>query len=86
MNKLIKKFGRIKDSIEIPLLSLQLDSSDKFLQNDVPPSMRTDVGLEGVFRSVFPIHTISTRPPLLSMSVMTSAAPSMMSMSALPRV
>lgn len=57
MNKLIKKFGRIKDSIEIPhLLSLQLDSYDKFLQTDVPPSMRTDVGLEGVFRSVFPIH------------------------------
>lgn len=57
MNKLIKKFGRIKDSIEIPhLLSLQLDSYDKFLQTDVPPSMRTDIGLEGVFRSVFPIH------------------------------
>ncbi|GAB6113712.1 DNA-directed RNA polymerase subunit beta [Desulfomicrobium salsuginis] len=57
MNKLIKKFGRIKDSIEIPhLLSLQLDSYNKFLQTDVPPSMRTDIGLEGVFRSVFPIH------------------------------
>lgn len=57
MNKLIKKFGRIKDSVEIPhLLSLQLDSYDKFLQTDVPPSMRADVGLEGVFRSVFPIH------------------------------
>lgn len=57
MKKLIKKFGRIKDSIEIPhLLSLQLDSYDKFLQTDVPPSMRTDIGLEGVFRSVFPIH------------------------------
>jgi len=57
MNKLIKKFGRIKDSIEIPhLLSLQLDSYNKFLQTDVPASMRTDIGLEGVFRSVFPIH------------------------------
>ena len=57
MNKLIKKFGRIKDSIEIPhLLSLQLDSYNKFLQTDVSPSMRTDIGLEGVFRSVFPIH------------------------------
>ena len=57
MNKLIKKFGRIKDSLEIPhLLSLQLDSYDKFLQTDVSPSMRADVGLEGVFRSVFPIH------------------------------
>jgi DNA-directed RNA polymerase subunit beta len=57
MNKLIKKFGRIKDSIDIPhLLSLQLDSYNKFLQTDVPPSMRTDIGLEGVFRSVFPIH------------------------------
>lgn len=57
MNTLIKKFGRIKDSIEIPhLLSLQLDSYDKFLQADVPAAMRADMGLEGVFRSVFPIH------------------------------
>ncbi|GAB1411045.1 DNA-directed RNA polymerase subunit beta [Desulfovibrionales bacterium] len=57
MNKLIKTFGRFKESIDIPhLLRLQLDSYDKFLQTDVPPSMRTDIGLEGVFRSVFPIH------------------------------
>ena len=57
MNKLIKKFGRIKDTIEIPhLLSLQLDSYNKFLQTGAPASMREDVGLEGVFRSVFPIH------------------------------
>lgn len=57
MNKLIKKFGRITDSIEIPhLLSLQLDSYDKFLQADVPSAVRADMGLEGVFRSVFPIH------------------------------
>ena len=57
MNQFVKKFGRVKSSLEIPhLLSLQLDSYKKFLQEDVPPSTRADIGLEGVFRSVFPIQ------------------------------
>jgi DNA-directed RNA polymerase subunit beta len=57
MTQLVKKFGRIKNTLEIPhLLSLQLDSYKQFLQEDVPPASRPDVGLEGVFRSVFPIE------------------------------
>ena len=65
MKKLIKKFGRIKDSVSLPhLLSLQLDSYIKFLQADVPPSMRANTGLEGVFRSVFPIHDFNNTATL----------------------
>ncbi|MDD4648458.1 MAG: DNA-directed RNA polymerase subunit beta [Desulfoplanes sp.] len=57
MNQFVKKFGTIKDTIKIPhLLTLQIDSFKKFLQTDVPPSSREDIGLEGVFRSVFPIQ------------------------------
>ncbi|MFW6325040.1 MAG: DNA-directed RNA polymerase subunit beta, partial [Desulfovibrionales bacterium] len=57
MTQLVKKFGRIKDTLEIPhLLSLQLDSYKQFLQEDMPPASRGESGLEGVFRSVFPIE------------------------------
>ncbi|NJB69533.1 DNA-directed RNA polymerase subunit beta [Desulfobaculum xiamenense] len=38
------------------LLNLQVDSYKKFLQLDVPPASRANEGLEGVFRSVFPIE------------------------------
>ncbi len=57
MSQLVKKFGRIREVLEIPhLLSLQLDSYKTFLQIDVPPASREDIGLEGAFRSVFPIE------------------------------
>ena len=58
MGQLIKKFGKIKVSLPIPhLLTLQIDSYEKFLQEGVAPADRKpDVGLEGVFRTVFPIR------------------------------
>jgi DNA-directed RNA polymerase subunit beta len=37
-------------------LELQVDSYKRFLQADAPPASRLDMGLEGVFRSVFPIE------------------------------
>ncbi|WP_051693860.1 DNA-directed RNA polymerase subunit beta [Desulfohalovibrio reitneri] len=57
MGQLIKKFGKIKNTLAIPnLLNLQVDSYQDFLQMDVPPASRQEKGLEGVFRSVFPIE------------------------------
>ncbi|MGH7834398.1 MAG: DNA-directed RNA polymerase subunit beta [Candidatus Binatia bacterium] len=51
-----RTFGRIKKIIDLPyLIEIQKDSYDLFLQKDVPPAQRQNVGLEGVFRSVFPI-------------------------------
>ncbi|MYD98024.1 MAG: DNA-directed RNA polymerase subunit beta [Gammaproteobacteria bacterium] len=51
-----KDFGKLPDAMDIPyLLSIQLDSYDKFLQRDVRASRRQDVGLHAAFRSVFPI-------------------------------
>ena len=56
MQQLTKQFGKIKVSLPIPhLLNLQVDSYNVFLQEgrkDRDP----EVGLEGVFRSVFPIE------------------------------
>ena len=57
MTQLVKRFGRIGRVLDIPhLLRLQLESFDAFLQQDVPPASREDTGLEGAFRSVFPIE------------------------------
>ncbi|WP_243545558.1 DNA-directed RNA polymerase subunit beta [Pseudodesulfovibrio tunisiensis] len=57
MGQLRKKFGKIVTTLPIPhLLELQVDSYKRFLQTDIPPASRGDYGLEGVFRSVFPIE------------------------------
>ena len=54
--RLRKSFASIKKIIDIPnLIDVQKQSYRKFLQDDVPPDQREDVGLQGVFKSVFPI-------------------------------
>ena len=51
-----RNFGKINKIAEIPnLIAIQKFSYDKFLQADVPPEKRDDTGLQGVFKSVFPI-------------------------------
>ncbi|WP_461211367.1 DNA-directed RNA polymerase subunit beta [Desulfocurvus sp. DL9XJH121] len=57
MVQLTKQFGKISSAHPVPhLLNLQVDSYKRFLQLDNPPASRRDEGLEGVFRSVFPIE------------------------------
>ncbi|MCC7538298.1 MAG: DNA-directed RNA polymerase subunit beta [Deltaproteobacteria bacterium] len=52
-----QSFGKIAKIIEIPnLIDIQKRSYEKFLQANVPPAEREDVGLQGVFKSVFPIR------------------------------
>ena len=49
-------FSRIKTSVPIPnLIELQKSSYERFLQMDLLPDERDDIGLQSVFRSVFPI-------------------------------
>jgi DNA-directed RNA polymerase subunit beta len=49
-------FSRIKTSIPIPnLIEVQKKSYERFLQMDLLPSEREDIGLQSVFNSVFPI-------------------------------
>ncbi len=51
-----KNFGRIKKIVEIPnLIEIQKKSYAKFLQAGVPPEQRGNFGLQGAFKSVFPI-------------------------------
>ena len=56
-NKRIRKsFGKIKKIVEIPdLIGMQRDSYQRFLQMNVVPEKREDIGLQAVFKSVFPI-------------------------------
>ncbi|MGM0425078.1 MAG: DNA-directed RNA polymerase subunit beta [Thermodesulfobacteriota bacterium] len=57
MKELVKKFGRIKEVLEIRhLLNLQLDSYNNLLQAETVPGSRENKGLEEAFRSVFPIE------------------------------
>src|SRR5690349_21139581 len=52
-----QSFGKIEKIIEIPnLIDIQKKSYEKFLQSNVPLNERDDIGLQGVFRSVFPIR------------------------------
>uniref|UniRef100_A0A7C3UQI7 DNA-directed RNA polymerase subunit beta n=1 Tax=candidate division WOR-3 bacterium TaxID=2052148 RepID=A0A7C3UQI7_UNCW3 len=52
-----KYFMRLKHTWPIPpLLSIQLDSYNSFLQIDYPPEKRKNEGLEALFREVFPIE------------------------------
>jgi DNA-directed RNA polymerase subunit beta len=51
-----RSFGHIEKIIEFPhLLEIQRHSYDEFLQRLLTVDQRTDAGLQGVFRSVFPI-------------------------------
>lgn len=51
-----KNFGRVKKVIDIPnLIEIQKRSYAEFLQEDVAPEARKDVGIQAAFQSVFPI-------------------------------
>ncbi|MEI8183022.1 MAG: DNA-directed RNA polymerase subunit beta [Desulfomonile sp.] len=58
--RLRKNFARIPQIAGIPnLIEIQKQSYDRFLQADTARENREDNGLEGVFRSVFPIKDFS---------------------------
>lgn len=51
-----RSFGRIKRIIDLPyLIEIQKNSYDLFLQRDSSPAQRDNMGLQEVFKSVFPI-------------------------------
>src|ERR1700721_99194 len=60
-----KTFGRIPEVAQMPnLIEVQRASYDHFLQMGVEPENRISVGLQEVFRSVFPIRDFSERAQL----------------------
>ncbi len=55
-------FGQLKEVIQPPnLIENQIDSFMEFLQMDLAPSQRKQVGLEAVFSEVFPIESYDSR-------------------------
>jgi len=57
-----KSFGKIPEVIRMPnLIEVQKSSYYQFLQMDVPLDERGDDGINGVFRSVFPVRDFSER-------------------------
>ncbi|MBI2605259.1 MAG: DNA-directed RNA polymerase subunit beta [Deltaproteobacteria bacterium] len=57
-NKRVRKdFAKVKTPVQIPdLIELQKKSYELFLQRDVKPQKRQSIGLQAVFKSVFPIE------------------------------
>ena len=55
-----KSFAKRSGVLDVPfLLATQLESYTQFLQADVPPVQRRNVGLQAAFTSIFPIASHS---------------------------
>jgi DNA-directed RNA polymerase subunit beta len=53
-----KYFGKLTDAVEFPhLLEIQVDSYKEFLQMEAAPNKRKNIGLQAVFKEVFPIES-----------------------------
>jgi DNA-directed RNA polymerase subunit beta len=60
-----KSFAKNKQVIEIPnLIELQKRSYEAFIQKDMDPDRRGEAGLNGVFKSVFPISDFNNTASL----------------------
>jgi DNA-directed RNA polymerase subunit beta len=67
--RLRKNLGKVDRIIDVPnLIDIQKSSYDKFLQMTIPPNEREDIGLQGVFRSVFPIKDFNGTSELVFVS------------------
>ena len=55
-----KNFGQVRKILDIPnLIDIQTQSYEKFLQKEIAPVKRGNLGLQGAFKSVFPISDFS---------------------------
>ena len=51
-----KIFSKLDVKVEVPnLIEIQWNSYSRFLQRDLPPEQRADIGLQAAFTSVFPL-------------------------------
>ena len=58
--RLRRNFGKLRRVLDVPnLIAIQRRSYEKFLQREIEPDERPLTGLQGVFRSVFPIRDFS---------------------------
>ena len=55
--RLRKNYSKIGEIAEMPnLIGIQKSSYERFLQSNVDPAKREDIGLQKVFKSVFPVR------------------------------
>ena len=55
-----KDFGKKQSLLDVPdLLLIQLASYNSFLQKNIDPTKRKNIGLEAAFNSLFPIESFS---------------------------
>ena len=55
-----RDYSRLPSIISMPnLIEVQKESYEKFLQMDIPPDQREEVGLQAVFKGIFPIEDYS---------------------------
>ncbi len=63
--ELRKDFSKIPQVLDIPhLLDVQIKSYEDFLQADIPPDERSDTGLHGAFKAVFPLEDYNGKASL----------------------
>ena len=56
-SKSVYNFSKLEEVVSIPdLLAIQVNSMEDFLQEEVLPEKRENIGLEAVFRNTFPIE------------------------------
>jgi len=54
----VRNFGKVCDAVEVAdLVAIQKTSYERFLQKDVPPTKRKCIGLEALFKEIFPIES-----------------------------
>ena len=54
----VRDFSKIGDAVAIPnLIEIQCASYRRFLQDNVPPTQRKVIGLDSLFREIFPIES-----------------------------
>ncbi len=58
----VRRYGKAREFVPIPPLTrTQKEAYEKFLQAEVMPHKREPVGLEGLFRSTFPIKSLDEK-------------------------
>ena len=58
VSRTVRNFGKVRDAVEIPgLVAIQKKSYEDFLQKDVAANKRKDIGLESLFREIFPVES-----------------------------
>ena len=56
VSQTVRNFGKVRDAVKIPnLVEIQRRSYEQFLQKDVAPTQRRCIGLESLFREIFPV-------------------------------